>query len=368
MRCCMCFAEHGHGADGLAGVRAALGHAEVDLLVPVVEGDHGVERRVEHLRAHLNAVVATVGAGVCAVRGHPPLYHSLKHAIKHFMARQNPLKPLLFAYLKAKSETELHEALDYLAPTRAHMRTLIEELRNAKRDTTYLESWCLKKNYTGTETTRGRKERPKKGMSKLYQTQYIKSSDEWILRLPVAPLLENLVGKAKKTAVLVLWQEDRIVLTLPENFKAAMRETRAEYPDAPKDIQKKLRKKHKGRKGALPAPRSHKSTSSLSKPPALPPPGVPLANDPLELNPVVWSMLPAEKKKQILERQEKLEAAVEEENRKARALAEQAQRDLEAIRKMGQTTSLPSTSMDSMDDLTDEEVKELTEAALAGKV
>lgn len=367
----MCLAQHGNGPDRLPGKRSTRGRAEVDLLVVVRKGDHSVERRVENLGSHLNAVVSAVGAGVCAVRGHPPLYHSLKHAIKHFMARQNPLKPLLFAYLKAKSETELHEALDYLAPTRAHMRTLIEELRNARRETTYLESWCLKKNYTGTETTRGRKERPKKGMSKLYQTQYIKSADEWILRLPVAPLLENLDGKAKKTAVLVIWQEDRIVLTLPGNFKAAMRETRAEYPDAPKELQKKMRKKHKVRRGNTQTTRAL-AKNNLSKPPALPPPGVPLANDPLELNPVVWSMLPTEKKKQILERQQKVEAVIKDENRKTRAIQEQAQRDLEAIRKMGQTTSLGLSSsmdsMDSMDEPTDEEVKALTEAALAGKV
>jgi len=278
------------------------------------------------------------------------------------MARQNPLKPLLFAYLKAKSELELHEALDYLAPSRAHMRTLVEELRKARRDTTFLESWCLKKNYTGTETTRGRKERPKKGMSKLYQTQYIKSSDEWILRLPIAPLLENLVGKAKKTAVLVLWQEDRIILTLPENFRSAMRETRAEYPDAPKELQKKMRKKSKG-KGR------RSLAGNLSKPPPLPPPGVPLANDPLELSPVVWSMLPTEKKKQILERQAKVEAADKEENKKVREIRAQARRDLEEIKRMTHTISLePVSEADDSNDRTDEEVRELTEAALAGEV
>ena len=274
------------------------------------------------------------------------------------MTPPNPIKPILFAYLKAKNEKELHTALDYLAPTRAQMRTLIAELRVAKQSTTGLETWCLKRGYTGTETTRGRKERPKKGMSKLYRTQYLKSTDEWILRLPISPLLDNLVGKDKKTSILVLWQEDRIVLTLPENYTLAMRPTRDELAEAPKDAHKKAHKKSKPKQKKL---KARKSRGLLSKPPPLPPAGVPVV-DVLERNPVVWAMLPEEKKKQIIERQAKLEEEFQLQQEKSA----QVSKDLADITKLATTSFDQATSVSVSDE--DDEVRALTEAVLSRKI
>lgn len=133
------------------------------------------------------------------------------------------IKPLLLAYLRAKDTADMHAALDRLQPTRRQVRFFVSELRDAERDTSAIESWCLKHGYTGAETSTGKKERPRRGMSKLYKTQYLRSTSEWYIRLPVTPLLEALDEDERKTNVVAVWQEDRIVITLPDGFLRALR-------------------------------------------------------------------------------------------------------------------------------------------------
>lgn len=143
-----------------------------------------------------------------------------------------PIKPLLLAYLKAKDAQELHEALDKIKPTRRQVRFFVAELRGAGRDTASIESWCLKHGYTGAETATGKKERPRKGMSKIYRTQYLRRTDEWYIRLPVTPLLEGLKSTERKTNLVVVWQDDRVIVTLPEGFMRALRTAMVE-PEKP---------------------------------------------------------------------------------------------------------------------------------------
>lgn len=222
------------------------------------------------------------------------------------MARQNPIKPLLLAYLKARNAEELHEALDYLSPTRPQMRYLINEIKQANRDTLALESWCLKRGYTGAETASGKKERPRKGMSKLYKTQYLKVCDEWLIRLPVSPLLENLDGPNKKTNVVVIWQEDRIIVTLPANFMLSMRPNAAPHAEVPPELLPPKKKKKK---------RNH----------------------------IVWGLATDTEKREMLEQEEK----EREERRKRKELAAEAQKNLEDLKAMAQRSVL--------DDLEDDE-------------
>jgi hypothetical protein len=151
------------------------------------------------------------------------------------------IKPLLLAYLKAKNTQDMHDALDRLAPTKRQVRHFVGELREAGRDTSSIESWCLKHGYTGAETATGKKERPKRGMSKLYKTQYLATTKEWYVRLPVTPLLEGLSEKDRKTNVVVLWQEDRVVVTLPEDFIRALRSTVVEPEKPTEDLPPKRR-------------------------------------------------------------------------------------------------------------------------------
>ena len=134
-----------------------------------------------------------------------------------------PIKPLLLAYLRAKDAADMHAALDRLQPTRRQVRFFVNELREAGRDTSSIESWCLKHGYTGAETATGKKERPRRGMSKLYRTQYLRSTSEWYIRLPVTPLLDDLDEDDRKTNVVAVWQADRIVITLPDGFMRALR-------------------------------------------------------------------------------------------------------------------------------------------------
>lgn len=135
------------------------------------------------------------------------------------------IKPLLLAYLRAKDAQELHVALEKIQPTKRQVRHFVSELREAGRDTSAIESWCLKHGYTGAETSTGKKERPRRGMSKLYRSQYLPATKEWYVRLPITPLLENLDESKRKTNVVVLWQEDRVIVTLPEAFMRALRAT-----------------------------------------------------------------------------------------------------------------------------------------------
>jgi hypothetical protein len=153
------------------------------------------------------------------------LYHHNGGAIKGIMASQVAIKPLLLAYLKAKDAQSLHDALDDIQPTRRQVRYFVSELRGANRDISAIESWCLKHGYTGSETSTGKRERPKRGMSKLYRTQYLRSTNEWYIRLPITPLLDDLGEEDRKTNVVVVWQEDRVVVTLPEGFMRALRAT-----------------------------------------------------------------------------------------------------------------------------------------------
>lgn len=139
------------------------------------------------------------------------------------MPPNEPIKPLLLAYLRAKDAADLHAALDRLQPTKRQVRFFVAELRDAGRDTSSIESWCLKHGYTGAETSTGKKERPRRGMSKLYKTQYLRTTKEWYIRLPVTPLLEALDEDERKTNVVAVWQEDRIVITLPDGFLRALR-------------------------------------------------------------------------------------------------------------------------------------------------
>lgn len=139
------------------------------------------------------------------------------------MSSNVSIKPLLLAYLRAKDAADLHTALDQLQPTRRQVRFFVSELREAERDTSAIESWCLKHGYTGAETSTGKRERPRRGMSKLYRTQYLRSTNEWYIRLPVTPLLEALDEGERKTNVVAVWQEDRIVITLPDGFLRALR-------------------------------------------------------------------------------------------------------------------------------------------------
>jgi hypothetical protein len=97
------------------------------------------------------------------------------------------------------------------------------------------------------------------------------------------------------------------------------------------------------------------------KPPALPPPGVPVA-DVLERNPVVWSMLPDEKRKQIIERQSKLE----EDFQIGQEHEAQIQEDLGELAKLAKT-SVAQLQTTSGSDSEDDEVRALTEAALSRK-
>ena len=159
------------------------------------------------------------------------------------------IKPLLLAYLKAKDAQSLHDALDRLspAPSKRQIRHFVGELREAGRDTSAIESWCLKHGYTGAETTTGKKERPRRGMSKLYKTQYVSTTDEWYVRLPVMPLLEGLSEKDRKTNVVVLFQDDRIVVTLPEGFMRALRATVVEPEPAPEALSPKRRARRAGK-------------------------------------------------------------------------------------------------------------------------
>lgn len=231
------------------------------------------------------------------------------------MARQNPIKPLLLAYLKAKNTEELHEALDYLLPSRIQMRYLISEIKKANRDTIALESWCLKQGYTGAETTTGKKERPRKGMSKLYKTQYLKVCDEWLIRLPVSPLLENLDTPNKKTNVVVIWQEDRIIVTLPVNFMLSMRPNAVEHPEVPPEL--------------LPPKKKKKQ----------------------KINRIVWTLASGPERRLLLEKHQK----EKEERRKQRALEkmEQAvQKDLEDLKEMAQRSVIDdyATSPPSIED------------------
>lgn len=215
------------------------------------------------------------------------------------MPRQNPIKPILLAYLKAKTTEELHEALDYLSPTRPQMRYVINEIKQANRDTIGLESWCLKRGYTGAETASGKKERPRKGMSKLYRTQYHKICDEWFIRLPVTPLLENLDGPTKKTNVVVIWQEDRVIVTLPAHFMTSMRPNAVEYPSVPPELMAPKKKKKKRNK-------------------------------------VIWGLTTESERVQILE-QEKKEREREKE---AARLSRKAEKDLEDLKKMANRSVL----------------------------
>lgn len=139
------------------------------------------------------------------------------------VSRNVSIKPLLLAYLRAKDTADMHAALDDLQPTKRQVRFFVSELRDAGRDTSAIESWCLKYGYTGAETSTGKKERPRRGMSKLYRTQYLRSTSEWYIRLPVTPLLEALDEDERKTNVVAVWQEDRIVITLPDGFLRALR-------------------------------------------------------------------------------------------------------------------------------------------------
>jgi hypothetical protein len=156
------------------------------------------------------------------------------------------IKPLLLAYLKAKTAQELHAALDRIAPTKRQVRHFVGELKEAGRDTSAIESWCLPHGYTGSETTTGKKERPRKGMSKLYRTQYLATTKEWYIRLPITPLLEGLAENERKTNVVVVWQGDRVVVTLPAGFAKALRKSLREVQggeneDAPEGAPPKRR-------------------------------------------------------------------------------------------------------------------------------
>ncbi len=159
------------------------------------------------------------------------------------------IKPLLLAYLKAKNAQAMHDALDELQPTKRQVRHFVGELREAGRDTSAIESWCLKYGYTGAETTTGKRERPKLGMSKLYKTQYLAATGEWYVRLPVTPLLEGLSEKDRKTNVVVVWQDDRVVVSLPEDFMRALRATVIE-PEKPTEDLPPKRLARKTRRGA----------------------------------------------------------------------------------------------------------------------
>lgn len=215
------------------------------------------------------------------------------------MPRQNPIKPILLAYLKAKNLEELHEALDYLSPTRPQMRYVINEIKQANRDTIALESWCLKRGYTGAETASGKKERPRKGMSKLYRTQYDKICNEWFIRLPVTPVLENLDGPARKTNVVVIWQEDRIIVTLPAHFMVSMRPNAVEHAPVPVELLPPKKKKKKR-------------------------------------NPIVWTLATSPERAEMIER----EKAEQEKEKEEARLARKAQKDLEALKEMANRSVL----------------------------
>jgi hypothetical protein len=101
----------------------------------------------------------------------------------------------------------------------------------------------LQHGYTGSETTTGKKERPRKGMSKLYRTQYLRSTNEWYIRLPITPLLDDLAEEDRKTSVVVVWQDDRVLVTLPEGFMRALRATVVEPGKPPESLPPKRRKK-----------------------------------------------------------------------------------------------------------------------------
>lgn len=173
------------------------------------------------------------------------LYHLNKGGIKGVMASSGTIKALLLAYLRAKTTQELHDALDQVQPTRRQVRHFVSELREGGRDTSAIEAWCLKHGYTGSETSTGKKERPTRGMSKLYKTQYLKTTNEWYVRLPVTPLLEGLNEKDRKTNVVVVWQADRVVVSLPEGFAKALRASLKEDAPAPEREQAPKRRKIK---------------------------------------------------------------------------------------------------------------------------
>lgn len=156
------------------------------------------------------------------------------------------IKPLLLAYLRAKDAPELHAALDALQPTKRQVRFFVAELREAGRDTSSIEAWCLKYGYTGAETSTGKKERPRRGMSKLYRTQYLRTTDEWFIRLPVTPLLNDLKANERKTNVVAVWQDDRIVVTLPADFMRALRSTVIEPEKPLETLPPKRKRKGKG--------------------------------------------------------------------------------------------------------------------------
>jgi hypothetical protein len=162
------------------------------------------------------------------------------------MASVPSIKPLLLAYLRAKDAKGLHAALDELQPTKRQVRHFVGELREAGRDTSSIESWCLKHGYTGAETSTGKKERPRRGMSKLYKTQYLATTNEWYVRVPVTPLLEGLSEKERKTNVVVVWQDDRVVMSLPEGFMRALRATVIEPEKPLETLPPKRKRKTKG--------------------------------------------------------------------------------------------------------------------------